>query len=482
MTGGLFPQNPVLVVDDEARILESLEMALFSEGFTNLRLQKSAHEALKLLDEEVFDAVLLDVIMPELSGEDLLVKIKEKRPDLPVIMVTGVGDVKTAVSCIRKGALDYLQKPVRNEELAASLQRALEISRLRRENFRLAEKFLADTLEHPEVFKSIVTQNPKMINIFRYCEAVSSSPEPLLISGETGTGKELIARAVHALSGRKGEFVAVNVAGLDEQAFSDTLFGHARGAFTGADRIRLGFLEKAAGGTLFLDEIGDLKPVSQIRLLRVLQERTYFPLGSDSAKHLQAGLVAATNRDMAYLQNPEVFRPDFYFRIKTHHIHLPPLRERTTDIPLLFEHFLAEAAKACRRPVPGYSSQIIQRLMLHQYPGNLREFRAMVFDALASHRGKTLTLDSFGSQAYIPEGVFPQTNNSFPESTSFEKKKACPENDPFHQLESLPTLKEASRMLIKEALERANGNQRIASSLLGITPQALNSRLRRPKR
>ncbi|MBN2429683.1 MAG: sigma-54-dependent Fis family transcriptional regulator [Deltaproteobacteria bacterium] len=469
MTGELYPAYPILIVDDDVRILESLEMALFSEGFTNLRLENKGHDVLSLLDKETFDAVLLDIIMPQISGEELLVRIKEKRPDLPVIMVTGVDDIKTAVSCIRKGALDYLQKPVRNEDLAASLRRALEITRLRRENCRLAEKLLSDTLAQPKVFADIITQDSKMINIFRYCEAVSPSSEPVLITGETGTGKELIARAIHSLSGQKGEFVAVNVAGLDDQAFSDTLFGHTRGAFTGADRSRAGFFEKAAGGTLFLDEIGDLDQTSQIRLLRVLQEKVYFQLGSDTAKPFKARLVAATNKAIDHLQKTEVLRPDFFFRIKTHHIHLPPLRDRKTDIPFLFEHFLKEAATACRKSIPRSPPKLIKTLMSHSFPGNIRQFRAMVFDAVASQQGDTLASDVFQEQ--------------MPSSEAVHQKKELPgpETELFSKVAALPTLKEASQILIKEALKRSGGNQRIASTWLGITPQALSSRLRSPK-
>jgi DNA-binding NtrC family response regulator len=470
MTRDLYPEYPVLVVDDEVQILEGLEMALFSEGFTNIRLQNKPSKVLSLLEEEVFEAVLLDVIMPGMPGEDLLVQIKEKRPDLPVIMVTGVDDVKMAVSCIRKGALDYLLKPVRNEDLAAGLHRALEISHLRRENSRLTEKLLSDTLEHPEVFDDIITQDPKMINIFRYCEAVSQSSEPILITGETGTGKELMARAIHRQSGRKGDFVAVNIAGLDDQTFSDTLFGHTKGAFTGAERNRTGFLEKAAGGTLFLDEIGDISQISQIRLLRVLQEREYFPLGLDVPRPLKARLLAATNRNIADLQNPNVFRSDFYFRVKTHHVHLPALRDRKTDMPHLFEHLLREAAAACKKPIPCYPPQLLQLLATYSYPGNVRELRSMVFDAVASLQGKTLTLETFQNQ--IPAFK----NKPLPD------ENPSSENELFGHLKSLPTLKETSQMLIEEALRRSNGNQRIASSLLGITPQALSSRLRRPKR
>ncbi|MEZ4600239.1 MAG: sigma-54 dependent transcriptional regulator [Syntrophotaleaceae bacterium] len=465
----LFPEYPVLVVDDEPLVLEGLEMALCSEGFNNLRLEGDPRKVVNLLERETYEAVLLDIHMPGLSGDNLLIRIKERRPDIPVIMVTGVDDVKMAVSCIRKGAYDYLLKPVRNEDLAACLCRALETSRLRRENTRLTEKLLSGHLDHPEVFADLITRDPAMLNLFRYCEAVASSQEPILITGETGTGKELMARAAHALSGRTGEFVALNIAALDDQAFSDTLFGHVRGAFTGAERPRSGFLEKAAGGTLFLDEIGDMSLASQIRLLRVLQEREFFPLGSDVAKPLKARLVVATNRDLAHLRNPALFRPDFYFRIKTHHIHLPPLRERKQDLPLLIDFFLNQAAKGGDKASPLLPPSLLEKLSRYAFPGNIRELRALVFDMVAAAEGNILD----------PEKLTWTDSNGPAEVFQENKQDVFP--DLLRNLNRLPTLKEAGRILIEEALRRSKGNQREASSLLGITPQALSSRLKQLK-
>ncbi len=467
MMRNLYPEYPVLVVDDEPRVLESLEMALCSEGFSNLRLQSNPLKVLDDLEKETFDAVLLDVIMPQLSGENLLVRIMERRPDLPVIMVTGVDDVKMALSCTKNGAFDYLLKPVRNEDLAASLRRALQVRKLRRENIRLGEKLLSADLEHPEAFSQIVTRDPAMNQIFRYCEAVAGSQEPLLITGETGTGKELFARVAHELSGRTGKFVAVNIAGLDDQAFSDTLFGHMRGAFTGAERNRPGFLEKAAGGTLFLDEIGDLSQTSQIRLLRVLQEREFYPLGSDVPRPLQTRLVTATNRKPGDLRKAEVFRSDFYFRINTHHIHLPPLRERKEDIPLLFQHFLSQAAETGDREIPYYSPQVLEKLLNYDYPGNVRELRALVFDAVVSQQGEFTVA--------LPMASYPSTVEVSPEES------CSPQNGFLRHLDPLPTLKDANQMFVEEAMRRSEGNQRAAASLLGITPQALSSRLKRAK-
>ena len=239
---------------------------------------------------------------------------------------------------------------------------------------------------HP-AFAEIVTQNPTMHALFRYVEAIARSPQPVLITGETGTGKELMARAVHRLAAPRGDFVAVNVAGLDDQVFSDTLFGHTRGAFTGADRPREGLITRAEDGTLFLDEIGDLAAVSQVKLLRLLQEGTYYPLGADRPRQSRARVVVATNRDVVQDVQAGTFRKDLYYRLRAHHVQLPPLRARRDDLALLVTHCLAKAATALHKPVPTPPLALYQLLHTYTFPGNVRELEAMVFDAVARHQG-----------------------------------------------------------------------------------------------
>ncbi|MBN2427980.1 MAG: sigma-54-dependent Fis family transcriptional regulator [Deltaproteobacteria bacterium] len=465
-----YPEHPILLVDDDFRILNTLEIALLSEGFSNIKTVDDPREALKLILLEDFDAALLDIIMPGMSGQELLTKIREQRPELPVIMVSGVDDVATAVACLHNGAFDYILKPAKKDHLAASLRRALKVSNLKKENLRLANSLLDNSLKHPLAFSEIKTNDEKMINLFRYCEAVAPGSEPFLLTGETGTGKELFARVIHKLSGRKGAFVPVNIAGLDEQAFSDTLFGHQKGAFTGADRYRAGFMEAAAGGTIFLDEIGDLEPASQVKLLRVLEERKYYPLGSDIAKPLDARLVAATNQNLETLRDTEKFRKDFYFRIKTHHIHIPPLRERKTDLPLLLDNFLQLAAKEFNKKPPSFPQELLTLLQTHDWPGNIRELRALVYDAIGFHQKGMLALEVF--EKYLFRGQPAPPGDTAPGAVPAA-------SNPFEKVEKLPFLKECTQNLIEEALRRSNGNQRIAAGLLGITPQALNNRLRR---
>jgi DNA-binding NtrC family response regulator len=341
----------------------------------------------------------------------------------------------------------------------------------RAEVLSLKDRLLTATPHQQEAFAEIITQSPAMFAIFRYLEAIAPSPQPVLITGETGTGKELIARALHRLSARAGEFVAVNVAGLDDAMFSDTLFGHTRGAFTGADRVRDGLITSTAEGTLFLDEIGDLTVASQVKLLRLLQDGTFYPLGADRPRRSHARIVCATNCDVVQNVNTGTFRKDLYYRLRTHHLHLPPLRARTGDLPLLVQHFIDKAAQVLSKATPTVPLALYQLLNTYRFPGNVRELEGLMFDAVARHQGSILSLHSIKEAigdmrpivaTELPTAPAPVLATSFPEQ--------------------LPTLKEAENALIEalitEALRRAGGNQGVAAGLLGISRQALNKRLR----
>jgi transcriptional regulator with PAS, ATPase and Fis domain len=338
---------------------------------------------------------------------------------------------------------------------------------LERENLALKRHILSDALEHPELFADIVTNNKAMLSVFKYVESLANSAAPVLITGETGTGKELIARAVHASSGVNGEFVAVNVAGLDDHVFSDTLFGHVRGAFTGADEIRRGLVEQAAGGTLMLDEIGDLSHASQLKLLRFLQEGEYFPLGRDEPKRSYVRIVAVTNENPQVLKEAGKLREDLFYRLDTHHIEIPPLRERMEDIPLLVNHFLEEAGRVRHKKTPPLPRELWTLLGTYSFPGNIRELEGMVVDAVTTHRSGTLSLNVFRSRINSEQG-------------SRIKSKAAPQKeiDGIIWPANLPTKKETIDMLIAEAMNRAKGNQSIAASMLGISQQALSKRLK----
>jgi two-component system, NtrC family, nitrogen regulation response regulator GlnG len=270
-------QLPVLLVDDEPQILRSVSVSLRASGISQVITLEDIRAVVPLLNEQDVGVVVLDLTMPYLPGQTLLEHLTADYPDIPVIVMTATNDLDTAVQCMKAGAIDYLVKPVETNRLVASVRRALEVRALRAEVLSLKERLLTDAPPHREAFAEIITQSKTMHAIFRYVEAIAQSPQPVLITGETGTGKELIAHAIHRLAGGHGEFVAVNVAGLDDTMFSDTLFGHSRGAYTGADRPRDGLITQATDGTLFLDEIGDLAAASQVKLLRLLQDGTYYP-------------------------------------------------------------------------------------------------------------------------------------------------------------------------------------------------------------
>jgi DNA-binding NtrC family response regulator len=471
MTASLFPAAPLLLVDDEAAWLRSLTMTLRKDaGINHVVKCEDSLKVMELLASQTFSLVLLDLTMPQLSGEELLPRMVNEHPDVPVIIVSGVNQVDAAVRCMRAGARDYFIKSDETERLIVSIQRALEYQRLQHENRRLKSCVLHDRVEDPAAFASIVTRSRKMQALFRYVEAVAPSPEPLLITGESGVGKELIVRAAHELRGAEGPLVAMNVAGLDDNVFSDTLFGHAKGAYTGAEQMRAGMIAEAGSGTLFLDEIGDLSAASQVKLLRLLQEGEYYPLGSDRPRKLQARVVVATNADLGQKQSADQFRKDLYYRLCAHHVHVPPLRERREDIPLLLDHFLAEAAAAMGKKKPTPPAELTVLLGTYAFPGNIRELRAMAYDAVSLHQSGKLSMDSFKRTLKV-EG---------------EQRLCEPCADPAPAAscgirfpERLPTMAECNELLVEEAMKRSRGNQTVASGLLGISRQALSKRLKK---
>ena len=466
MTESTYPHFPVMMVDDEAQAINSFEMTLRSANMNNFIRCHDSRDVMPLLSSREIEVMLLDLRMPHISGEELLPMITADYPEIPVVVVTGSNDIDTAVKCMQHGAFDYILKPVEKSRLIGGVKRAIELRELQRENQLLKAHVLSDKLEKPEAFSEIITVSTSMRSIFQYIEAIASSPRPVLITGETGVGKELVAKAVHALSNRKGAFVPVNVAGLDDHVFADTLFGHKKGAFTDAREARSGLIERADGGTLFLDEIGDLSTASQVKLLRLLQEGEFFPLGSDVAKRSDARIVVATNQDLDKLQSSGQFRKDLYYRLGDHQIHIPPLRRRREDLALLVEHFLEKASKVLDKKKPTPPAELITLLSTYHFPGNIRELESMIFDAVSSHASGKLSMDSFKTHLL--------------KTTSADAADLAPENGALigfsHQL---PTLKQIEQLLIDEALKRANGNQSIAALSLGISRQALNKRLKK---
>ncbi|MFC1611082.1 sigma-54-dependent transcriptional regulator [Myxococcota bacterium] len=465
------PTFPVLVVDDEAEILQGLRLALLSGGINNIIPCGHGERVMALIEEHNVGVVLLDLWMPVISGQELLKTITDDHPEVPVVVITGLNEVDTAVECMKSGAFDYLVKPVEKDRLVNVVSRAVEMRELRRENERLKHRVLSSALEHPDAFDQVVTQHPTMLSVFRYLEAVATTRQPVLITGETGVGKELVARAIHTVSGLDGPFVAVNSAGLDDDVFADTLFGHKKGAFTGAAEARGGMIEQATGGTLFLDEIGDLSISSQVKLLRLVQERQFFPLGSDVPKRMSARIVVATNQDLETRQEQGSFRKDLFYRLRTHRVHIPPLRERIEDLPVLVDHLFEKVAFELNKKKPTAPKELHTILVNYGFPGNVRELQAMIFDAVANHRSGVLSLESF----LVATG---QVTTSIRMGHPENPRARSPE---ISFSDRLPTLQEAEDLLIAEAMERAKGNQTIAARFLGITRQALNRRLSRTK-
>lgn len=471
MSPTMYPELPILLVDDEDQFLLSATFALNSEGMTNILSCQDSRQVMEIVTSQNLSVITLDMHMPHVSGLELLPQIVEENPDVPIIVITAVNDVETAVECMKLGAFDYVVKPLDDARLLTSIRRAIEIRQVRNENSLLKEYLLSDKLENPEAFNHIITQSHSMRSVFQYIEAVAATPLPILITGETGTGKELIAKSVHTASGREGEFVPVNVAGVDDHLFSDTLFGHKRGAFTGAEKDRPGLIEQAANGTLFLDEIGDLALESQVKLLRLLQEGQYYPLGADVPKLSDARIVVATHQNIEEMQKNDKFRKDLYYRLKAHHINIPALRERKEDIEILVHFLINKAASRLNKKEPTPPRELFTLLRNYQFPGNIRELEGMIFDAVSRHKSGMLSMDTFRQQINLQEpGIQTTEEDHFP----------CTDA-PIAIGDPMPTLKEAENILIEEALKRADGNQTIAADMLGLTRRALNNRLQRAK-
>lgn len=468
MAKSSYPPLPILIVDDEPIALESLEFVLNADGMSNVILCQDGRKVMSVLSRRKVGVILLDLLMPFVSGEELLSMITERYPEIPVLITTGVNEIETAVRCIKSKAYDYILKPVDETQLLTSVKRAIEYREMRMEIFLLKDRMLSDEIEQPQHFSDILTHNKSMYSIFRYVEAVAPSTQSVLITGETGVGKELIAKAVHKCSGRKGDFIAVSISGLDETIFSDTLFGHTKGAFSGAEKSRKGLVNKADGGTLFLDEIGDLSHETQVKLLRLIQEREYFPLGSDIPKRSDVRIVAATNQNIRDLIKSGRFRYDLYYRLNSHHVQIPPLRERLEDLPLLVDYFMDIAATELGKKKPTPPEELTVLLSTYHFPGNIRELKAMIYDAVANHRTKMLNLQVF--KDYI--------KNNLNDSGMSLGNVFSEESISIASWKKLPTIKQVSKMLINEALKRTNNNRSIAARLLGITRQTLVKHLR----
>lgn len=460
----------LLIIEDDHDLRESVAVYLRDGGFTVLE-SDNGRAGLAAFYQHAPDVVLTDLRMPVMDGFAVIRDIAENNPDTPVLVISGTAEINDAIKAMRLGARDYIVKPIHAmEELELNIRRALQESSLRNELSSLKNQILSGTLKHPQAFSAIITRHPSMLSIFQYLEAIAATSQPILITGETGTGKELFARAIHTLSGRKGQLVTVNVAGLDDTMFCDALFGHVKGAFTGADHLREGLISRAGGGTLFLDEIGDLKESSQIKLLRLIQEGEYYPNGSDTVRKTDCRIIAATHRDLNAMVELGSFRQDLYYRLYAHMVKIPRLAERKDDIQLLLEHFLMEASQELKKRKPKTPPELLSYLSAYAFPGNVRELRGMVYDAVARHSSGVLSMDSFlaviGNQRQSYQTAGPDAVIVLRDSRG----------------ERMPTLREAESLLIAQAMNTANGNQGVAASCLGINRSALNKKLSKKRK
>jgi DNA-binding NtrC family response regulator len=447
----------ILIVDDDWDFLELMKARLTGAGFQQVRMMDDPLKAADLIQaEEVFDIALIDMTMPEMDGFQLLDLIKNNSPRTECLIITAVNDVRVAVQCLRKGAYDYLVKPVSEEDLVFSLRRTLEKKRLL-DILDMGKSKGLPVLSHPEAFQAIISRSPVMKRLLKEAELHAGSDVPILITGESGTGKELLARAIHTVSSRaRYPFMPLNMAAVSPSLFEAEFFGHTRGAFTGAEKDRAGYLKNANHGTLFLDEIGNLPLEMQGKLLRVLQEGEYTQLGSSLRQKVDVRFVAATNEDLESLIAEKRFRKDLYYRIRGGWLHLPPLRERTEDIPLLVDHFLAE----CQNGGNGCSMQdnALAILQQYDYPGNIRELKSILQSAVNLAQGGPITSRLFPSPLREMQPLY----------TSL----------PGEEKEAVVPLPEYEKAYILRVYHQLNQNKSRTCRLLGIGMNTLRRKLR----
>ncbi|MGM0675590.1 MAG: sigma-54-dependent transcriptional regulator, partial [Spirochaetota bacterium] len=378
--------DTILLVDDEERVLVSQKELLELHGFRRIMLARGCTEARRILSTNEISMAIVDLTLHEESGMELLAWIKTECPDTVILVVTGASDISLAVQCMRSGAYDFLVKGADTGRLPSAVSNALAHRNTQLENRRLRNVLVRSDPDHPESFKEFVSRSSAIRRIFVYLEAVAKTPDPVLLTGETGVGKEVIARAIHIASGRRGDFVAVNLGGLDNQTLSDTLFGHTRGAFTGASGARDGLVRKAAGGTLFLDEFAEAAPETQVKLLRLIDVGEFMPIGSDKPLESKTRLVLATNRDVEVGIEEGWFRRDLFYRISNHWVNIPPLRERPEDLePILIHLMQRQSHRLDREPIP-VDADTVERIKKMPLNGNTRELEQLVVHAILHGR------------------------------------------------------------------------------------------------
>jgi len=444
----------VFVVDDDRAMCDLMRSALEKRGY-EVEWRVDGQEALDLLAERDFSAVVVDLNLEKLSGLDICRYVTENRPDIPVIVITAFGDMKAAISAIRAGADDFINKPLEMEALAHSVKRAVSHRRLREEVKRLTEES-----GRAKTFEGLIGNSPKMRQVYDLIHRVGATDTSVLLTGESGTGKELVARALHTESERAAKpFIAVNCAAVPANLLESELFGHVRGAFTDAKTSRKGLFQRAEGGTVLLDEIGEMPLEMQPKLLRVLQERKLTPVGGASELSFDVRILAATNRDLEQDVEDGRFREDLYYRVNVVEVHIPPLRTRGRDVLLLAQHFVDELGERIGKPVEGISSEAARKLLDYDWPGNVRELEN------AMERAVALTRYERVAEEDLPERV-----------RTYESTRVTPiDVDQEHVL----TLHELEKRYIERVLKAVAGNKTRAARLLGLDRRTLYRKLER---
>jgi DNA-binding NtrC family response regulator len=453
----------VLLVEDEVALRVAVADQLADAGYHVVQAH-SGEEAVHALSQFAFDVVVTDLRLPGIGGTEVLEAAVERYADIVVIVMTGFGTVRDAVATIKRGASDFITKPFQTDELLHVLTAALEQRRLRSEN-----AYLRSQLEARYRFDGIIGQSPAMRAVFEVLQTVASAPSTILLTGETGTGKELVARAIHHNSPRRDHrFVAINCAALPETLLEAELFGHVRGAFTGAVGPRTGRLEQAHRGTLFLDEVGTMSPGVQTKLLRVLQEREFERLGESHPTRIDVRLIAATNSDLVKMVKDGTFREDLFYRLNVIPVHMPALRERREDIPVLAQHFLDRVGRDLEPPRTGvsFSQEAMRRLMAFDWPGNVRQLENAVERALTLGGGRTQI-----DVSMLPVEI---------QSTGFAVGPVPMLPEQGIDLDAY--VADLERDLIAQSLERSGGNKRRAAALLGLKRTTLVEKLKRVER
>jgi two-component system, NtrC family, response regulator AtoC len=450
-------EKRILVIDDEENMRHMLQALLSGAGY-GVDTAADGVFALKKLEDTRYDFILCDIRMPKMDGITFLKKAGKRLEDCSVIMMSAYGTIDTAVEAMKLGAYDYISKPFKPDEVLLTIQKAEDQERLKNENLRLKEKIKA--IEAAAGFGRMIAKSQRMQAVFDLAKKVSQFDTTVLITGDSGTGKELVARGIHFSSKRaKKELIIVNCCGIPETLLESEMFGYRKGAFTGADQNHAGLFEAASGGTIFLDEVGDLPLSLQAKLLRVLQDNEIRPVGDTRSRRVDVRILAATSKRLEAEVEKGGFREDLFYRLNVLPIHLPPLIEHTEDIPLLCNHFIERFSKKLKKPVAGISSAALSILLSHSWPGNVRELENMIERAVVLAEGETLVPENFppalleGSQGQGMEAVF--------------------------QGFSLKTGKEIlEKTLIRRALEASDGNRTHAARLLEISHPSLLSKMK----